>query len=172
MEFLANLKALVRARVDFIVVGGVGAVLHGVPVVTFDLDVVHFRGRENRHRLAEALRSLDACYRDLLPNRVIPRADDLASPDHHMLVTRFSQLDLLGTIHGGLDYEDLVLRAPFVSIDEETQVRVLDLPGLIEIKEKTGRDKDLAQLPLLRRTLEEQRKREEDRKSQPGRETR
>ncbi len=34
------LNHLHRHRVDFIVVGGVCAVLHGAPVTTFDLDVV------------------------------------------------------------------------------------------------------------------------------------
>lgn len=32
---------------------------------------------------------------------------------------------------------------------------VLDLPLLIRLKEETGREKDLAQLPLLREALEE-----------------
>jgi hypothetical protein len=34
-------------------------------------------------------------------------------------------------------------------------VRVLSLPALIEAKERSGRPKDLAALPVLRATLEE-----------------
>ena len=42
-DYPALLKALVRHEVAFIVVGGVSAVLHGAPVTTLDLDIVHSR---------------------------------------------------------------------------------------------------------------------------------
>jgi hypothetical protein len=42
-DFLEILKILVSNEVDFIVIGGVCAVLHGAPVTTFDLDLVHSR---------------------------------------------------------------------------------------------------------------------------------
>ena len=38
-------------------------------------------------------------------------------------------------------------------------VRVLSLPALIEAKERSGRPKDLAVLPLLRATLDEVKRR-------------
>ena len=44
---MAILRALVEAGVEFIVVGGVAAVLNGAPVSTFDLDVVHARDAAN-----------------------------------------------------------------------------------------------------------------------------
>jgi hypothetical protein len=46
-RFRDALEALRRHRVDFIVVGGVAAVLNGAPISTFDLDIVHRRDREN-----------------------------------------------------------------------------------------------------------------------------
>ncbi len=61
--FLEILKVLTRRRVDFIIVGGVSAVLHGAPVTTFDLDVVHARDPENVTRLLSALEELEAVYR-------------------------------------------------------------------------------------------------------------
>jgi hypothetical protein len=42
-----------------------------------------------------------------------------------------------------------------VEILEGLVVRVLDLPTLIELKEKAGRPRDLAALPVLRATLAE-----------------
>ena len=42
-DFFAMFAELKAQAVDFIVVGGVGAVLHGAPVATFDLDLVHSR---------------------------------------------------------------------------------------------------------------------------------
>jgi hypothetical protein len=40
LRFLDILKALIRHGVEFILVGGVAAILEGAPVSTFDLDVM------------------------------------------------------------------------------------------------------------------------------------
>ena len=158
MDFEAILTALVRAQVSFIVVGGVGAILQGVPMSTQDLDLVFSPGLENRRKLANVLRELDACYLDALPQRITPSEEDLASPLHHLLETRFGRLDLLGTVVGGLDHEDLLHRAITLPLDEGVSVRVLDLEALIEIKNTMGREKDRLQVLLMRHTLEEREK--------------
>jgi len=154
MDFRGILSALVEADVDFVVVGGVGAVLEGVPMTTNDLDIVPSRGPANLERMAAVLRALDAHYRELLPERVQPAKADLSSGLHHLLQTRLGPLDILGTVQGGLDYEDLVLRSKRISLAPTLEVRVLDLRGLIELKEALGREKDRAQLALMRTTLE------------------
>ena len=64
LQFLDILSILVRHEVDFIVVGGVAAILEGVPIATFDLDIVYHRGDGNNRRLAAALRELNALYKD------------------------------------------------------------------------------------------------------------
>jgi hypothetical protein len=46
---------LVRAKVDFILIGGMAAILHGSARVTFDVDLVYSRSDENIKRLAAAL---------------------------------------------------------------------------------------------------------------------
>lgn len=92
----AIFKELHDRRVDFIVVGGVAAVLLGVPVNTFDLDVVHAREPDNIVRLLDALDSLEATYRTH-PNLALkPNASHLSSPGHELLMTRFGPL--VGTI--------------------------------------------------------------------------
>jgi hypothetical protein len=47
-DFLAILQTLAHHKVEFIVVGGVCAVLQGAPISTFDLDLVHSRASDNR----------------------------------------------------------------------------------------------------------------------------
>ena len=160
MQFREILKTLATARVEFVVIGGVGAVLQGAPLVTRDLDVVHERSLDNRRRLVRVLNELDACYRETLPQRFVPNVDDLASPLHHLLTTRFGDLDLLGTV-SGFDHDDLVVHAVTLDLERDVRVRVLTLKRIIDLKEMTGREKDLAQLPVLRRTLEEHRKRDQ-----------
>ena len=46
---------LVRAKVDFILIAGMAAILHGSARVTFDVDVVYSRTQGNIERLAEVL---------------------------------------------------------------------------------------------------------------------
>jgi hypothetical protein len=46
--------------VDFIVVGGLAALLNGASLVTFDVEIVHARDPENLVRLERALNSIGA----------------------------------------------------------------------------------------------------------------
>ena len=52
---VATLRALHDGGVDFILVGGLAAVLHGAPVDTFDIDVVHSRDAANVARILPVL---------------------------------------------------------------------------------------------------------------------
>lgn len=146
-----------RHEVAFIVVGGVGAVLHGAPINTFDLDLVHSRVRENVDRLMLSLASLEAHYR-AQPERKLG-VSHLSSPGHQLLMTRYGPLDLLGAVGNGQGYVDLLPRSVEMRVGRGLAVRVLDLRTLIELKEALGGEKDAAVLPVLRRTLEEQSRR-------------
>lgn len=68
------LLALLDAGVEFILVGGAGAVMMGAPIVTFDIDIVHQRTAENVDRLYEFLIRHGAYHRLDLANRRLPRA--------------------------------------------------------------------------------------------------
>jgi hypothetical protein len=157
-RFLPTLRALRGAGVDFIVVGGLAAVLEGAPVDTFDVDVVHSRESANIVRLLVVLEALDAVYRIQPDRRLRPTASHLESAGHQNLVTPYGPLDLLGSIGNDLSYADLIPHSAEKEIGEGLRVRVLDLETLIEIKEQLGGEKDRAVLPILRRTLEERKK--------------
>jgi hypothetical protein len=155
-KFAAILVELRRHRVDFIVVGGIAAWLEGVPGNTIDLDVVHSRTSDNIGRLLTALESLEAAYR--ARPELKPDASHLASPGHQLLMTRFGPLDVLGMIGRSRSYEDLLPHAHEVEVDEGLRVRVLNLETLIAVKEEVAGERDLAMLPIMRRTLEEKRR--------------
>jgi predicted nucleotidyltransferase len=132
--FLATLRALREGGVKFVVVGGLAAVLNGAPVQTYDLDIVPARDGENVARLVRVLDAIDA------------------------LLTINGPLDVLGTIGRGLSYEDLLAHTEEMEIGGKLRVRVLNLAKIVELKEELGGEKDLAVLPILRRTLEEKRR--------------
>lgn len=158
MDFRAILSALAAGGVRFIVVGGVAAVLQGVPVHTYDVDVVHARDPENARRLIAVLRQLEAHYRQHETKRLEPKEEDLGLLGHHLLSTRFGPLDLLGSVMDQKTYEDLIGRSPLTDLGHGLRVNLLDLEVLVAMKEALGRDKDRAQVHEYRRTLEERRK--------------
>jgi hypothetical protein len=118
-------------------------VLHGAPVTTFDLDVVHARNRENIARLLSALEELKGVYR--------------AQPERQMrsVLTKFGPLDVLGMIGKSRTWEDLRPHSRTMEIEPGLAIHVLDLATLIAVKEELGFPKDTAVLPVLRQALKE-----------------
>ncbi len=157
-NLVATLRHLCQGKIQFIVVGGVAAVLNGAPIQTFDVDVVYSREAANIDRTITVLQSLDAVFRAQPERRLRPTASHLAGGGHLNLLTRFGPLDLLGTIGQGLGFEELLPKSDEVEIGEEMTVRVLNLETIILIKEQLASEKDVAALPILRRTLAELRK--------------
>ncbi len=144
-DYLELFRALGRAGVDYIVVGGVAAILEGAPITTLDLDIVCRRDDDNLRRLTELLDDLEARYRDPAGRVIRPTPDRLAS----------NKINLLETSLGpDWDWADLVSRSRLLEVGG-LDLRVLKLASVIESKELADREKDRAMLPVLRRTLEE-----------------
>lgn len=152
--FRGAIDRLCAHQVEFIVVEGIAAVLNGAPISTFDLDIVHQRTPENVARLMAALTALDARYRDLAGRLLRPQAEAIAGDGHHLLLTNCGPVDVLGRIGAGEGFEELRGDSKTHLLGEQ-KVAVLNLSGLIRTKQAAGRDKDLAALPILRRTLAE-----------------
>ena len=157
-KVIATLRALHDGGVEFILVGGLAAVVNGAPINTFDIDVVHSRDAANVARLLPVLEALDAVFRMQPERRLKPNASHLASAGHLNLITRYGPVDLLGTIGRDLGYQDLIPHSVELDVADGLRIRVLDLETLIAIKEELGGEKDRAVLHTLRRTLEEKKK--------------
>jgi hypothetical protein len=158
-KLIATLRALHEGGVEFILVGGLAAVLHGAPVDTFDIDVVHSRAAANIACILPVLDALEAVFRIQPERRLKPNASHLSSNGHLNLITRYGPLDLLGTIGRELGYLELIPHSMDIKIGEGFSIRVLNLETLISLKEELAGEKDRAVLPILRRTLEEKNKR-------------
>jgi hypothetical protein len=144
---------LATAGVEFIVVGGLAAVAHGVPVGTLDIDIVHDRSERNVSLLASALVAIDAHYRGRPEGQILrPQTATLAGPGHHQLLTDLGPIDVLGTVTGGKAYADLFPESE-VLVLRGRPIRFLKLEAVAELKAATGRDKDKAALPVIRATI-------------------
>ncbi len=150
-SFREILELLNKHEVEYIVVGGVAAVIHGAPVSTFDLDAVFRISDVNAHRLLLALEELDARYREHQLT-IRPTREDILAGGHLLLLTLAGPLDLLGFIGDNDRYEDLVQRSSEVAMTIG-RFKVLDLEELIRQKKVTDRPKDRAVLEMLEEAL-------------------
>jgi hypothetical protein len=149
------LSVLCDRGIDFIVVGGAAAVLHGAPVTTLDLDIVPEQSGANLVRLLEALRSLDARIRDPAGRDLRPDEALLAGTGQVLLTTRLGPLDVLCRLHDGRGYTELLPGAA-VMRNETHQIRLVSLADLIAIKSSTGRARDQMVVPILLALLRRQ----------------
>jgi predicted nucleotidyltransferase len=140
---------LASAKVDFILIGGMAAILHGSARVTFDVDLVYSRGDENIRRLADAL----------APHKPYLRGAPAGLPFEWNAKTVRSGLNFTLTTALGDTYQYLLPHSCEVEAFG-VSFKCIDLPTLIRIKEAAGRPKDREAVAELRVLLEERQKEE------------
>ena len=155
LSFRKILELLNKHEVEFIVVGGVAAVIQGAPVTTFDLDALVRVSEENATRLKAALDELDARYRQH-QSTIKPGEKDILAGGRLLLMTRAGPLNVLGFIGDQERYEDLIGASSKVSIGSGS-IQVLNLDEVIRQKKATDRPKDRAVIELLDEVLHRQR---------------
>lgn len=156
-DYKALVRALIDGGVEFILVGGMAAAVHGASRLTLDVDVLYRRSADNLRRLVAALAPHHPYLRGAPPG--LPFRWEVATVERGLnftLTTNVGDLDILGEIVGG-DYE--ALRESTVTIQlYGVECRCLDLETLIRVKRATGRPKDLEAVAELEALLEERRR--------------
>ncbi len=156
IDFKQFLTALTDSEVEFIVVGGVAAYIHGSARLTNDLDIVYRRTHENLARIVSALAPLNPYLRGAPPGLPFRFDEDtLARGLNFTLTTTLGDLDLLGEIAGGGNYENLIGDAQKVKL-YEVDCLCLNLEKLIATKRAAGRPKDFETIAELESLREEQ----------------
>jgi len=149
-DLSAILEGLVKADIEFILVGGLAAVVQGAPVTTMDVDIVHKQSSGNISKLFRFLKSVDAVFRRPDEKIILPKEDDFSG--HALFSTSLGPLDVLAFIEEGKCYEDLIqhtIEIPF----RGHFIRVLDLKMLIELKKGSKDPKEKQRLLVLEETL-------------------
>jgi hypothetical protein len=146
------LERLLEAKVDFILVGGLAAVAQGVPLATFDVDIVHRRSEENIQALLKVILSLDGRYRRPDDKILHPKADDLRSSGHILLATDLGPLDVLGAIEHGWGFDELLEGSVEIEF-RGFMMRVLSLATLLELKRDAKEAKDVKSRAIIEETL-------------------
>ena len=160
-DFKRLLSVLSGGKVDYILVGGMAATVHGASRLTQDLDVVYSRERANVERLIAAMAPYQPYLRGAPPGLpFLWDAETVLRGLNFTLTTTLGDLDLLGEITGGGGYDDLLGQSSVIEVFG-IACRCLDLPVLIQVKRAAGRPRDFEALAELEALLEEQRRLDE-----------
>ena len=156
---MTNFETVVRtlgdAGVDFVIVGGLAATIHGSARLTQDVDLVYARARSNVARLVTSLKSYEPYLRGVPHGLPFDWSEETVERGlNFTLTTSVGDIDLIGEIIGGGRYEDLLPHCVTVDLFG-CRCWCLDLPGLIRTKRAAGRPKDLEVIAELEALLEE-----------------
>ena len=146
------LRVLAAHAVDYVLIGGLAAALHGSDGVTTDLDITPAATVPNLAALSAALTELDAGIRVDGIDEGLPFSHDagsLARAGIWNLRTRAGDLDLALVPAGTDGYDDLVEQSLLIEVSG-VQVRLAALADIIRSKEAADRPKDRLALPGLR----------------------
>lgn len=150
------LQRLCDAEVEFVIVGGFAAVIHGSSLLTRDLDVCALLTQENVNKLREALQDLRPVHR--LSGQKLSFLDNPAADvkvNNLYLGTDFGPVDFLSNVLGVGDFDSVRAHAVEVELFGR-RCRVISLDDLIRAKEALSRDKDqqaVLQLRAIREKL-------------------
>jgi predicted nucleotidyltransferase len=155
-DFARLLGALDKTGVEYILIGGVAATVHGSSRLTQDVDICYARTDANVDRLVRALRPLKPYLRGT--PRGLPfewSAATLRAGLNFTLTTTAGEIDLLGEVTGGGSYNDLMRHTIEITLFTH-RTRCLNLEWLIATKRAAGRPRDfeaIAELEALREEI-------------------
>lgn len=149
-SFMALLKALHEHDVEYVLVGGLAVILHGVPRVTEDVDLFVRGEPKNLERLKQALYSTfnDASIDELRPSDFVDYpVVRYGTPDDYYI-------DIMNRVGEIFEYDDLDYE---IIETQGIPVRVATIETLIKLKEGTLRDFDKADVLMLKELLRKKR---------------
>lgn len=152
-DFAALIRRLTDGGIEFILIGGVAATVHGSVRLTRDVDVVYARSPENIQKICQALGEVHPYLRGAskgLPFHLDPPT--MTAGLNFTLTTDEGDLDLLGEMTGGGTYTQLLPRAVHLEVYGR-RCYCLSIDQLIAAKRAAGRPRDIdaiAELEIIR----------------------
>ena len=155
----AIFEALDRERVSYVVVGGFARVVHGSAETTRGVDIVPSLREENLRRLGRALDELDARGPDRKPVDA-----SVASSEPITARTQAGELKIVPTPWGTRGYDDLRIRSFRENLGRGARPAIASVVDCVRMLEASGRSSDRKRLERLRRLMELERQRVQQRR--------
>jgi predicted nucleotidyltransferase len=143
-------KILKDYRVEAILIGNAAAALRGAPVTTDDFDFLFRPTPANIKKLKGVAAELGTEL--VQPSYPLSHMYRIMVPDSGL------QIDMMGQVFGVKSFESVRSRSEDTEIDGR-HFLVASLRDVIAMKKAAGRPKDLAVMPLLVETLDEEKER-------------
>ena len=146
----ALLSRLQAQQVEFVIIGGFCGIMHGVSLVTKDLDVCCSFSLTNLRRIEAAVKDIHPFHRLAANKLPLELTDELCGRLKNLyLQTDLGKLDCLSEVKGVGSYDDTLKRSVVYKLSYG-EFRFLDIDTLIAAKEAVGREHDLAAVRQLR----------------------
>jgi hypothetical protein len=154
-DFAALVRRLQEADVEFILVGGLAANVHGSARATYDIDIVYRRSADNLDRLVRALNPVKPYLRGAPPGLpFVFDAQTIRRGLNFTLTTAIGDIDVLGEVTGAGSYDALLPLSERIELFGRN-CQCVTLPTLIRLKRAAGRPKDLEAIAELEALREE-----------------
>lgn len=162
MNYEKVFKALNRAKVRYVVVGGVAVVLYGYPRFTQDLDLIVFLEKENLGKMFDAMRSIG--YAPKVPVLKEQFTDSKTrerwKKEKGMIVFSFVDskppFEMIDMFVGEpIKFKDVYKERKMITT-QGIAIPIIGIDHLIRLKKKASRPKDLddiIQLKHIKRSL-------------------
>ena len=160
LDYQRFFRELNQKGIDYLIVGGLAVNFHGVPRMTYDIDLMIHLAPGNINRLIVKLKSWGYVPRS--PVQPEELADEQMRAfwirEKNMQAFNFcndkqplSEIDVV--IDSPIEYQELKRRAIVFDL-KGVKVPVISIGDLIEIKRKAGRKQDLSDIESLQKVLE------------------
>lgn len=157
-DFSNLLRLLLENKIEFVLIGGMAAVVHGASQVTEDIDICAAIDPKQVEKLRACLRELHPKHRMTSQKlSFIEFPEETGNLKNLYLQTDWGILDVIGTVTGVGNYDAVLKSAVEIELFG-SPCRVLGIEGLISAKQALGREKDLAtvrELKAIRKLQEE-----------------
>jgi hypothetical protein len=145
-NFLTILESFQQEGVDFIIIGGVAVILHGMPRYSEDVDIIIRMNDENISKIRTALSKL---YKDESIKEIT--IDEIKSYSVLRYVSPFNDIiDIVGNLGEAFNFENI----EFQEMEVDNKIfKIASIKTLIDMKSNTYREKDMLDLLFLKSKL-------------------
>lgn len=152
LELQEIVVSLEENKVEYIIIGGFAALAYGMPLPTYDLDIVLAPGKKNKKMLLRTMELIDAVA--LPDDQQLSAEESLEQGVDVSFATPHGYLDIVARPAGFDRYSMLHRNAQLIQIMGEVAPCIASLRDVVCSKREAGRARDQAQLPALEKLLE------------------